>query len=140
MPGGRITPGATAWPPPSKRRGKWSSSGILVVREAETAVRARRRREEAVLPVPRGPARSMGVQKAAPSAPACSRWGLLASDDASVPTAASDRSGAARKGLDAISLKKNSGCPKIAAWRQVLPREACRGERCIALTLRKRDA
>ena len=62
----------------------------------ETAVRARRRREEAVLPVPRGPARSMGVQKAAPSAPACSRWGLLASDDASVPTAASDRSGAAQ--------------------------------------------
>ena len=29
-----------------KRRGKWSSSGILVVREAETAVSARRRREE----------------------------------------------------------------------------------------------
>ena len=42
-----MTPGATAWPPPSKRRGKWSSSGILVVREAETGgSRARRRREE----------------------------------------------------------------------------------------------
>jgi hypothetical protein len=49
MPGGRMTPGATAWPPPSKRRGKWSSSGILVVREAETAVSARRRREEPAL-------------------------------------------------------------------------------------------
>ena len=75
----------------------------------EIAVRARRRCGEAVLPVPRGPARSMGVQKAAPSATACSRWGLLASDDASVPTAAPDGSGAAREGLDRITLKKNSG-------------------------------
>ena len=47
----------------------------------------------------RGPARAMGPQEAAPSAPAWSRWGLLASDDASVPTAASDRFGAAREGV-----------------------------------------
>ncbi len=39
-----------------------------------------------------------GPQKAAPSAAACSRWALLASDDASEPTAASDRSGAAPEG------------------------------------------
>ena len=54
----------------------------------------------------RRPARAMGRKRLPPSAPACSRWGLLASGDASVPTAASDRSGAAREGLDAISLKK----------------------------------
>ena len=45
----------------------------------------------------RGPARAMG-QEAAPSATARSRWGLLASDDASEPTAASDRSGAVPEG------------------------------------------
>ena len=63
-------------------------------------MRARRRREGAVLPVPRCVARLFAPQWAnrLPQRPlACSRWGLLASGDASVPTAASDRSGAARK-------------------------------------------
>ena len=46
----------------------------------------------------RRPASAMG-RKGCPSASAWSRWGLLASDDASVPTAASDRFGAAREGV-----------------------------------------
>ena len=111
-------------------------------------MRARRRREEAVLPVPRCVARPgarNGPQKAAPSAAACSRWALLASDDASEPTAASDGSGAARKGAMRFTLAYSPSRvfqARLASNRQrepvLVPRvqvtEATEARRPVALT------
>ena len=165
IPGGRITPGAMAWPPPSSRRGKWSSRGILsgAVRvgrreeEAlqaapcgrwgfgvpETAVRARRRREEAVLPVPRCVARPgarNGPQRAAPSAHSllalgsASFWGCVRTDGCV------GRLRSRPEGLDAILSKKEfrakSRPPGVKSFRG----RRAGAKQCIAVTLRTRDA
>ena len=89
----------------------------------------------------RGPARSMGVQKAAPIAPASSRWGPLASGDASVPTAASDGSEPPRRSCE-LAYTDTSSIPSLASslsagaaqGREVHRCHATEAQRLVALT------